>query len=68
MSKGNKMYVEEYDFDCDLGLGEFLETLEKYKGTIVKFVAIGPGGGNPAVTLRFETPEDFDAFNQFMDI
>ena len=68
MSKGNKMYVEEYDFDCDLGLGEFLETLEKYNAQVVKFVAIGPGGGNPAVTLGFETLEDLESFNEFMDI
>jgi hypothetical protein len=63
-----KMYTEEYDFDSDVGLGEFLESLEKYKATIVKFVAIGPGGGHPAVTLSFATPEDFNAFNEFMDI
>ena len=62
------MYIEEYDFDCELGLGEFLESLEKYKATILKFVAIGPGGGNPSVWLRFETAADFDAFNEFMDI
>ena len=68
MKRGMQMFTEEFDFNFELGLGEFLETLEKYRATIVKFVPIGPGGGNPAVTLSFETPEDFDSFNQFMDI
>lgn len=68
MKKGNEMYTNEYDFNFELGLGEFLETLEKYNAQVVKFVAIGPGGGNPAVTLSFETPEDLESFNEFMDI
>jgi hypothetical protein len=68
MKKGNKMYTNEYDFNFELGLGEFLETLEKYNAQVVKFVAIGPGGGNPAVTLGFETSKDLESFNEFMDI
>ena len=68
MKKGNKMHVEEFDFDCDLGLGDFFETLEKYNAIIVEFVAIGPAGGNPAVTLGFKTPEDLEAFSEFMGI
>ena len=67
MDKGNNMYVQEFDFDCDLGLGEFLEILEKYKATILKFVSFGPGGGNPSVWLRFETAADIDAFSEFME-
>jgi hypothetical protein len=62
------MYTEEFDFDCGLDLGEFLETLERYNAIIVEFVAIGPAGGNPAVTLGFKTPEDLEAFSEFMDI
>jgi len=62
------MFTEEFDFNFELGLGEFLETLEKYRAQVVKFVAVGPGGGNPAITLGFEAIEDLEAFREFMDI
>jgi hypothetical protein len=68
MKRGTQMFTEEFDFNFELGLGEFLETLEKYRAQVVKFVAVGPGGGNPAITLGFEAIEDLEAFREFMDI
>ncbi len=47
----------EIDIAWDCPLGTFLEELEKYQGAITKFIAVGPGGGNPCVTLSFPTRE-----------
>ena len=68
MKRGTQMFTEEFDFNFELGLGEFLETLEKYRAHVVKFIAVGPGGGNPAITLGFEANEDLEAFRTFMGL
>jgi hypothetical protein len=47
------MLTAEYTFDCawDCPLGDFLELIEKHKLTLKSFIANGPGGGNPEITV-----------------
>lgn len=45
------MKTFEIDIAYDCPLGDYLEALEKYNLKIESFIAIGPGGGNPCMTL-----------------
>jgi hypothetical protein len=54
--------LHDYDVAHDCTIGEFLDALEKYGATMTSFVANGPGGGNPCVTLGFEDEEKRQAF------
>ena len=47
------MLNAEYTFDCawDCQLGDFLELIEKHQLTLKSFIANGPGGGNPEITV-----------------
>ena len=55
----------ECDIAHDCPIGPFLETLERHVGTIKRFVAVGPGGGNPCVTMEF--PSEAFARAWFLD-
>jgi len=45
----------QIDIAHDCPLGDYLEALEKYNLKIESFIAIGPGGGNPCMTLSGST-------------
>jgi hypothetical protein len=45
----------EIDIAHDCPLGDYLEALEKYNLKIESFIAIGPAGGNPCMTLSGST-------------
>ena len=43
----------EYEFDLawDCPTGDFLEMLKNFDLKLVSFIPIGPGGGNPCITV-----------------
>lgn len=48
------------DIGLDCPLGDFLTELEKFGSpTIIKYIASGPAGGNPFITLQFNSPTHF---------
>lgn len=47
------MITINLDFAYNVELHDFLSGIEKHRGTITKFVATGPGGGNSCVDLTF---------------
>lgn len=69
------MIIVSVDFCYYTPLQEVLESISAHKGRILSFITQGPGGGNPELTLGFDTeeqamdflrdhsPED-DAFNR----
>jgi len=50
------------DIGHDLSIGEFLDTLERYNGKLVSYIAEGPGGGNPNLTLAFPTELEAEGY------
>ena len=50
------------DIAWDCPLGDFLTDLEEFNGVLTSFIADGPGGGNPELTLTFQDPESARAF------
>ena len=42
-------YTFDIAYDCPLS--DFLEILEQHNLKIESFIAIGPGGGNPEITV-----------------
>lgn len=49
--------------DCPLGV--YLEALETYNLKIESFIAIGPGGGNPCMTLSGTTDNIREYLSEF---
>jgi len=45
------MKTIQIDIAHDCPLGDYLEALEKCDLKIESFIAVGPGGGNPCMTL-----------------
>jgi hypothetical protein len=46
-----------FDIAWDCPIQEFLEILEKYDLKLESWIAFGPGGGNPEITVS-GTPEN----------
>jgi hypothetical protein len=57
IEKETNMTTIEIDIAYDILLGDFLEDLEQYQGQIESFIANGPGGGNPCLTIAFPSQE-----------
>ena len=56
-------YKCQVDFAHCCTLGEFLEYLEKFDSPeVVEYIAVGPGGGNPCITLAFQKQCDIESF------
>lgn len=56
-------YKCQVDFAHCATLGEFLVYLEKFGSPeVVKYIAEGPGGGNPCITLAFTNQSDIESF------
>jgi len=52
-------YMCEVDVNHSQSIYEFFKMLEEYGcGSVVGFIADGPGGGNPCVKLSFENRND----------
>jgi hypothetical protein len=52
-------YVLSIDVSGEVGLSETLELMERHgKPRIVDYVANGPAGGNPELTLEFDELRD----------
>jgi hypothetical protein len=45
----------QVDVAWDCKIQHFLLGVEKYQGSIMEWVGIGPGGGNPCIQLLFNT-------------
>ena len=60
-------HVESFDFAGDCELGPFLDDLVIYEARIMGFVARGPGGGNPCVTLAFSSARALVRFREYYD-
>jgi len=56
------MITINVDVGHDLSIGEFLDTLERYNGKLVSYIAEGPGGGNPNLTLTFPTELEAEGY------
>lgn len=57
-------YQIQINIAHDITLSEFFSILEKNNTpTIIDYIAIGPAGGNPCITLRFS---DYDACLGFL--
>ena len=66
----------EIDVAGDCPVQVALATISDFKGDLLNFIAVGPGGGNPCLTIRFPTidlaraylnevgsdPDDIDLF------
>ena len=66
----------EVDVACDCPVQVALATISDFNGDLLNFIAVGPGGGNPCLTIRFPTvdlaraylnevgsdPDDIDLF------
>lgn len=48
-------HVVNSDIGADCSLRDFLEMLESFEATLLAHVAVGPGGGNPNVSLGFKS-------------
>jgi hypothetical protein len=51
-------YFIATDIAWDCALGDFLKGLDKHNAKLHHYIAEGPGGGNPCVTLQFNKKED----------
>jgi hypothetical protein len=59
----NMKYKCIVDFAHCATLGEFFEYLHKFGSPeVVEYIAEGPGGGNPCITLAFDSQSDIEAF------
>lgn len=62
------IYDGEFDIICDdNSLVDVLEQVFKHKMTVTGFLAIGPGGGNPCISLRGTRRQFMAWFNEFLD-
>lgn len=52
---------KSFDIAWDCPLGDFLKTLEDFNLTLKSFIAEGPGGGNPEITVS-GTPNNISMF------
>ena len=43
----------ETDIAADCPVQDAFVAISKYNGDLLNFIAIGPGGGNPCMTIRF---------------
>lgn len=52
-----------YTFDCawDCPIQDFLKLLDDYNLKLESYIPIGPGGGNPEITVS-GTPESIEKF------
>ena len=50
-----------FDIAWDCPIGDFLKAIKDHGLTLVSFIPIGPGGGNPEITLTgdFQDIQDF---------
>ncbi len=71
MSKINLMASSKHTLELDVAgdceIGEFLEVLESYQGKVVEFIACGPAGGNPLITMEFPDQAMADGFRDHYD-
>lgn len=58
-------YTFDIAYDCPLHI--FLEMLENYNLTLISFTAIGPGGGNPEITVS-GTPDNIDLLKEELGV
>ncbi len=56
-----KIFDQTFDIAWDCPLGDFLKTLEDFNLTLKSFIAEGPGGGNPCITVS-GTPTNLSLF------
>jgi hypothetical protein len=60
------MYTCEIDCAYNTEICEFFEILVKFeKPNILKYIPIGPAGGNPAITLLFNDRENIINFLKY---
>lgn len=52
----------EIDISAEFGLSEILVEFTKYRISIEKYVAVGPGGGNPNFVVSAD-PADFASWS-----
>lgn len=59
-------YIMTYTFDIayDCFLSGFLELLDEYELKLESYIAIGPGGGNPQITVS-STPSQIQKLKEF---
>lgn len=57
----------DFDYNClvDRSWYRFLQKLIAAGASVVSFVEIGPGGGNPNVTIRCTSPKQVDLINDW---
>ena len=56
------IYTFDIAYDCPLS--DFLELLDKYELKLESYIAIGPGGGNPEITVS-STPSQIQKLKEF---
>ena len=56
-------YTFDIAYDCPIS--DFLEILEQYNLKLESFIAIGPAGGNPEITVS-GTPESIEKLQTFL--
>lgn len=61
------IYDGEFDYDYNFPTTQMLEEVFKHKMTVTGFLASGPGGGNPCISLRGTRRQFMAWFNEFYD-
>lgn len=52
----------EVDCASDAPVGDVLKMLETHAGNLERFIAVGPGGGNPCLFLTFPSRVQAESF------
>ena len=54
-----------FDLPSDISITDFLTILNDFHLTLISSIPIGPGGGNPNITIS-ATPTSITAFKHFL--
>lgn len=54
-----------FDISYDTPVSDFFEFLDKYNLKLESYIADGPGGGNPEITVS-GSPQDIEKIQEFI--